>query len=271
MNANSTLEKKYFDLHTVGIGYLNRAREVKVKRGQPFLAVSVGALDGASDNAVKAWFDVRVYGQEAQTVIRRLMPDIDAKKSVLIGFKIGDMYPDAFTYEKGEKAGQTGVSLKARLLRVAWAKVDGATVYVAPSEDERPKSLNLRTVGVGYVNRCHALKDDGRAVSLCALHGERGAVEKTYFDATVQDRNVRSVIDKFAPAVEAGKKVLIGFGLSGMSHETFVYKKGPKAGQTGVSLKTCLARIAWVKVEGELVHQENGEKEAENRSAAKAA
>jgi hypothetical protein len=29
---------KYFDLHITGIGYLYRAREVEVRRGQSFLA-----------------------------------------------------------------------------------------------------------------------------------------------------------------------------------------------------------------------------------------
>jgi len=31
-------EKSYFDLHISGIGYLNRIREVKPKKGEPFLA-----------------------------------------------------------------------------------------------------------------------------------------------------------------------------------------------------------------------------------------
>lgn len=268
MSANPS-ENKYFDLHTAGIGYLNRVREVKVPRGQPFLAVGICALDGGADGDARTWFDVRVYGQEAQSVVRRLKPDIEAKKSVLIAFKIGDTYPDAFIYEKGEKAGQTGVSLKARLLRVAWAKIDGNTVYVSPGEREKPSSLQLQTAGMGYLNRCAFQKNGNCVVGLSALHGEKDAVEKTYFDATVHDRNLRQIVERFAPDIEAGKKILIGFGLSGMSHETFVYKKGQKAGKTGVVLKTCLTRIAWVKVEGEFVYRESGEKAAD--SAARAA
>jgi aminopeptidase N len=62
------------------------------------------------------------------------MPEIEANKAVLVGFKLGDLYADTFTYTHGEKAGQPGVSLKARLLQIRWAKVDGETVYSARTE-----------------------------------------------------------------------------------------------------------------------------------------
>lgn len=126
---------KYFDLHTTGVGYLNRAREVTLKKGS-FLAVDVSALRGSADAVEYTRFDCRVSGEEAQAVVRKLQPDIDAKKKVIVGFKLGDQYAEPFVYESGEKKGQTGVSLKARLLFIQWAKVDGVTVYQAPRQDE---------------------------------------------------------------------------------------------------------------------------------------
>ena len=116
---NESNPARYFDLHVTGLGYLSRAREVKVPRGQPFLAVGIAALHGAAEAVEKTWFDTRVSGQEAQKVVRELMPDIEANRSVLVGFKLGDLAPETFVYESGPKAGQTGVSLKARLLRIA--------------------------------------------------------------------------------------------------------------------------------------------------------
>jgi hypothetical protein len=136
MSDNANTPSNYFDLHVTGLGYLNRVREVKVPRGKPFLAASIAALHGASETVEKTWFDVRVSGQEAQKVVRDLMPDAEAGKSVLVGFKLGDLAAETFVYEKGPKAGQTGVSLKARLLRIAWAKVDGKTVYTAPKDGQ---------------------------------------------------------------------------------------------------------------------------------------
>lgn len=255
MNTDtSSNQSKYFDLHTTGVGYLNRARRVPVKRGQSFLAVSIGVLAGAG-NAEKTWFDARVYGHEAQAVIEQLIPDIDAKRAVMVGFKIGDAYPELFQYEKGPKAGQTGISLKGRLLSVAWAKVDGKTVYSAAAPSERVISLdNALTKGLGYVNRFKRMKDH-LALSLCALHGEASAPERTYFDVKVQSPDVQRILQPVLADVEAERKVLAGFALAGLQPKTFSYKKGPKAGTQGISLESQLTAIAWIKVDGGLVYQ----------------
>src|SRR5699024_1438209 len=57
-------------------------------------------------------------------------------RKVLIGFRLGDLWTDTFTYAKGERAGETGVSLKARLLYIGFIKVDGATVYSAETDSD---------------------------------------------------------------------------------------------------------------------------------------
>jgi hypothetical protein len=129
-------ETRYFDLHVTGIGYLNRVREVPVKRSQPFLAVDISALHGGSEDVQYTRFDCRVSGSDAKTIIESLMPAIDDDKNkVLVGFKLGDLYVDTFTFKSGDKAGQTGVSLKARLLRIDWVKVNG-----------KPFDIDLRAV-----------------------------------------------------------------------------------------------------------------------------
>ena len=127
------MSDKFFDLHIQGIGYLSRAREVKPKRSSPFLAVDITAIHGPADDVQRVRFDSKIAGAEAQNVIRDLMAEInDRDRKVLAAFKLGDLYVDQFTYESGEKAGQTGTSLKTRLLRLAWVKVDGEFVYRAP-------------------------------------------------------------------------------------------------------------------------------------------
>jgi hypothetical protein len=127
------MSDKYFDLHIQGIGYLSRAREVKPKRSAPFLAVDITAIHGPADDVQRVRFDAKIAGAEAQKVIRDLMTEInDRNRKVLASFKVGDLYVDNFVYETGEKAGQTGTSLKTRLLRLEWVKVDGETVYRAP-------------------------------------------------------------------------------------------------------------------------------------------
>ncbi|MBY4673889.1 DUF3577 domain-containing protein [Burkholderia multivorans] len=138
--TNST-EKSYFDLHITGLGYLNRIREVKPKKGDSFLACDIAALNGPSDDVSYVRFDTRVSGSEAQHLVRRCIDAVEAEKKVMIGFRLGDLWTDIFTYSKGKRAGEQGVSLKGRLLFVSWIKVDGNLVYKAepkPTEtDER--------------------------------------------------------------------------------------------------------------------------------------
>ena len=127
----TSTEKSYFDLHITGLGYLNRIREVKPKKGDAFLACDIAALNGPSDDVSYVRFDTRVSGSEAQHLVRRCIQAVDAEKKVMIAFRLGDLWTDIFTYSKGKNAGQQGVSLKARLLFVSWIKIDGEMVYKA--------------------------------------------------------------------------------------------------------------------------------------------
>jgi hypothetical protein len=59
-----------------------------------------------------------------------LEADVAAEKAVIIGFRIADIYPELFTFEKGERKGQSGVAIKGRLLRIKFAKVNGVAIDV---------------------------------------------------------------------------------------------------------------------------------------------
>ena len=125
---------KYFDLQTTGIGYLNRIREVTPQEGTPFWSVTLAALRGSVYNAQYTYFECRVSAKQAQEVVRRLQPAVEGRLKVLLGFTLSDLNPEIFTFKQGERAGTLGVSMKARLLRITWAKVDGQPFY---SESER--------------------------------------------------------------------------------------------------------------------------------------
>ena len=125
----SNEDTKYFDLYTTGIGYLNRIREVTPREGESFLSVTIAALRGSVDDVQYTYFECRVSGQQAQKLVQQLKPAVEGKLKVLVGFTLSDLVAEAFTYKNGDKAGETGVSLKARLLRVGWAKVDGQPFY----------------------------------------------------------------------------------------------------------------------------------------------
>jgi hypothetical protein len=128
MNTNENA--KYFDLHTTGIGYLNRVRQVTPAEGTPFLAVTIAAIHGSVSDVQHTYFECGVYGEQAQNIVRELEPAVSGDSKVLIGFTLSNLKADSFTFKQGDKAGQPGVNLKARLIKIAWAKVDGQAVTV---------------------------------------------------------------------------------------------------------------------------------------------
>jgi hypothetical protein len=140
--SQASNQSSFFNLHVEGVGYLNRVRTVKPKKGQEFLACTVSAMRGSTDDIAYTKFDCRVSGAEAQKIVKRLEPEVAAEKSVIIGFKIADIYPEMFTFEKGDKKGQTGVSIKGRLLRIKFAKVNGEAIDLPqPARSSEPESV----------------------------------------------------------------------------------------------------------------------------------
>ncbi len=118
-------KSKYFDLQTTGVGYLNRIREVNPEKGSPFLSVNIAALRGSTDKVQYTHFECSVVGSKAQATVRELQSAVEGGLKVIIGFTLSNVHGESFIFKNGEQAGQPGVSLKARLLRISYAKVDG--------------------------------------------------------------------------------------------------------------------------------------------------
>src|SRR3546814_13557884 len=76
------------------VGYLNRNRELKPKKGDAFLACYIAALNGPSDDVSYVRFDTRGSRSEAQHLVRRCIQAVDAEKKVMIGFRLGDLWTD---------------------------------------------------------------------------------------------------------------------------------------------------------------------------------
>lgn len=131
-------ERKYFDLHTRGIGYVNRLRTVTPKKGQPFMACTVAALRGNTDQPEYTYIDVRVYNEKAVGLLESCQDALSKEQKVLISFSIGDIYPECFTYEKGDKKGQCGCSIKGRLIKITLIKIDGHEVYRENTGETQP-------------------------------------------------------------------------------------------------------------------------------------
>ena len=122
-------EAKYFDLFTTGIGYLSRVREITPTDGNPFLGITIAALRGSTDDAQYTHFDCVVSGQQAKDIVRQLQSAITEDRKVLVSFVLSDLIGQSFVFQHGDKAGEPGINLKARLLKIHWAKVDGESVF----------------------------------------------------------------------------------------------------------------------------------------------
>ena len=106
MSSNENV--KYFDLHTTGLGYLNRIRQVTPKDGKPFLSVTLAALRGSVDNAQYTPFESCVSGKQAQELVRRLKPSVEGRAKMLLEFTLSDLYAEAFTSKTGCCSSFTG-------------------------------------------------------------------------------------------------------------------------------------------------------------------
>lgn len=122
-----TTQNTQFDLHINGFGFFNRIRKVELRKGQPYWAVSIAACRG--DEGQKTYFDCSVVGTEAKALFDTHLSSLTKDDTVTASFKLGDLYTDTFVYSSGVKQGQTGVCLKARLLKISYLKVNDEIVF----------------------------------------------------------------------------------------------------------------------------------------------
>ncbi len=128
-----------FNLIIEGVGYLNRIRLVKPKKGPAYVACTINAMMGKSDAVEYVPIDCIVVGEIALQVVEMLEGEVTAKKKVIIGFRAGDPKPDVYQIEDRtthEMVTRTG--LKGRLLQITHAKVDGQRVTIPLVERPAP-------------------------------------------------------------------------------------------------------------------------------------
>ena len=153
-------KKEFFDLHTNGIGYLNRARTVTPSRGDDYESVTIAALHGRSDSPSYSYFDTIVVGADALDFVKEHKDTINDRDSkVLVRFKVGD--GDATSYEvtSGDNKGNRNHCIKGRLLKITWAKINGVVVKDDAADEpvdsnsiDDPDSVNIDTTDTPAVD-----------------------------------------------------------------------------------------------------------------------
>lgn len=126
--SNTGKSKDYFNLTINGLGYLSNVRQVNAQSGT-FISCVINALSGPSVSPSYVRFDVTVAGKEASSLINRCQKAVDEDKKVLIGFVLSNPSTDIFQLKNGEHAGESRVSLKARLIKVDWIKIGQDMVF----------------------------------------------------------------------------------------------------------------------------------------------
>lgn len=123
-------QSSYFNLHIDGLGYLSNIREINTATGS-FLSCTINALHGSTEKPEYTRFDVTVSGKQTSSLIRRCQNAVNEEKRVLIGFKLSNLTADVFTLTKGDHAGESRASLRARLIKISFIKVGQNMVYKA--------------------------------------------------------------------------------------------------------------------------------------------
>lgn len=256
MNTTSN-EKSYFDLHTSGIGYLQRAREVPVKggrRAQPFLAVTIAAFVGSAKDPSYRYFDVKVSGAEAKKLVERYIGVDEPRQRPLVRFRIGDLWGDAYIRPNGERKGEAAASLKGRLLKAE---------LIDRSELAQIEQHELITRGIGYLNRPQEVTPKNGepflSCSIAALAGPVDEPEYRYIDSIVTTEDAQHLVRRCVQAVEAERKVLIAFRLNDMKVDPYIRTKGEHAGEAAASLESTLVHIGLIKVDGQKVYPATAE------------
>jgi len=261
MTSTTSNQKPYFDIHTSGIGYIQRVREVQGKagrKGPPSLWCTVAALVGPATNPFKRYFDVRVSGAEAKKLVQPYVGLDDHQQRPLVRFRLGDLWVDPFIRPSGEHKGKAAASLKARLL---------IAELIDRAELDQIEQYELITHGIGYLRDPKDVpRTAGGSLLSCCIAALTGPVdvptgerEYRYINTIVTSAAAQELVRLCVLPVEAKQKVLIAFRLNDMQASPYIRTQGEKAGQAAASLESELIHIGLIKVDGKQVHPQESE------------
>ena len=115
--------------------------------------------------------------------------------------------------------------------------------------------FNLHAEGCGYLNRVRVVRPEKGspyvACTIAAKHGDTTNPATTKFDCRVSGNRAQAIVQQLEAAVNAEKKVFLGFRIGDFVPEVFVYQNGVRKGETGVVNKGRLLQVTFVKVDGQ--------------------
>ena len=146
-STSTQAQPRAYNLHTAGMGFINRLRFVKPDgKGKGYWCTSIGALYGVENEngrSESSLYDLRVVGAKAIETVQVLQAAFNEGKKIFVEFKAGDTRADVFQYKKGPKQGQWSACIKGTLLQIRKAWVEGQLVIdntQPESAEEAPES-----------------------------------------------------------------------------------------------------------------------------------
>lgn len=157
----------YNDLHTTGLGYLNRARTVTPENGEPYESVSISGLRGKKKKPKYTYYDTTVVGGEALEFITAHKSAInDRDQKLLVRFRISDEEPTS--YMGGENKTDRRHVIKGRLIRIFWAELNGEVILQSTegSENDQDSNSDNPTNNSNETHNTQDLNDTEEAANL---------------------------------------------------------------------------------------------------------
>lgn len=115
--------------------------------------------------------------------------------------------------------------------------------------------FNLHAEGCGYLNRVRTVKPEKGlpylACTIAAKHGDTTNPTTTKFDCRVSGARAQAIVQQLEAAVNAERRVFIGFRIGDFVPELFVYQHGARKGETGVVNKGRLLQVKFANVDGQ--------------------
>lgn len=136
----TTNQNQYFNLHTSGIGYINRFREVTTRKGS-FCSVTIGFLRGfaSADEVEYTYIDTIIRNKEVCELLKQHQNAINDKNTKVLGVcVVGDIYAETFT----KRDNSVVAGIKGRLIGMRQLKINGEVVYSKVSDEQTAEEQN---------------------------------------------------------------------------------------------------------------------------------
>jgi len=126
---------------------------------------------------------------------------------------------------------------------------------------ETNRYFNEYANGIGYLNSIREFGANGKpgrfAAQISVIQGPADNVHYEYHDLIISSETVLGVLMEHREAIESEESnVLIRFNMANPRAKAFIYKQGERAGEIGAAIGGFLTRILSMKINGELVYED---------------